>query len=94
MTLAKTDISSLAATEINISQLELQLSIIITSSKKISTIAEELLREFSAVDTGRSNGTIAPARMRLALQAAAVAPRLLAATQQQLESLNSMLSSD
>jgi hypothetical protein len=94
MTSAISDMSSLASTTTNLSQLEVQLSNIIASSKQISIIAEELLREFSALDIAGSAGTISPGRMRQALHAAAVAPRLLAATQQQLESLGSMLSAE
>jgi hypothetical protein len=80
-----------APTEPNISQLEVQLSSIITSAKEISIIAEELLREFSTLDSISANDTMSPARLRQTIQAAAVAPRLLSATLQQLDALNSML---
>jgi hypothetical protein len=72
-------------------EVEVQLSKIISSAQQIAIIAEELLREFSANEISAKSNGMTPARLRQTIQAAAVAPRLLSATQQQLDSLHSML---
>jgi hypothetical protein len=61
--------------------LEEQLATIITSARNVAVAAEELLREVS------HTGTLAKA----APHAVAMAPRLLAATEQQLLSVSAML---
>jgi hypothetical protein len=78
-------------TEVNTSELEIQLSSIIISAKEISIIAEELLREFTTLDFGSASDPISAAKLRQTKQAAAIAPRMLSATLQQLNALNSML---
>ena len=68
-----------------------QLANIITSAREIAIVAEELLREFSARETlalETLNGTEPNPQTPHAI---ALAPRLLAATQQQLTSLMAML---
>jgi hypothetical protein len=66
--------------------IEDQLAHIITSAREVAVVAEELLREFSARETinGSGSGQQMP-------HAIALAPRLIAATQQQLVSLLAML---
>ena len=63
-----------------------QLADVITSAREIAVVAEELLREFAARDAlnGMASNPLMP-------HAIALAPRLLAATQQQLTSLMAML---
>jgi hypothetical protein len=60
-----------------------QLAAIIASAREVAIVAEELLREFSARQTSAASAS--------APHAILLAPRLLAATQQQLSSLLSML---
>ena len=67
-------------------QIEDQLAHIITSAREVAIVAEELLREFSARET--INGSVSSQQMPHAIS---LAPRLLAATQQQLVSLLAML---
>jgi hypothetical protein len=62
-------------------QLEEQLATIITSARSVAVAAEELLREVS------HSGAVA----RAAPHAITMAPRLLAATEQQLLSVSAML---
>jgi hypothetical protein len=64
-------------------QLEEQLASIITSARNVAVAAEELLREVSQAG--------ADGQLRSAPHAIAVAPRLLAATEQQLLSVSAML---
>jgi hypothetical protein len=61
--------------------LEEQLATIITSARNVAVAAEELLREVS------QTGVVS----RAAPHAVAMAPRLLAATEQQLLSVSAML---
>jgi E3 ubiquitin-protein ligase DOA10 len=72
-------------------QIEAQLSSIISSAQQIAAIAEELMREFTTQNIGLTQNRIEPARIRHIIHAAAVAPLMLSATQQQLDSLTSML---
>jgi hypothetical protein len=66
--------------------IEDQLANIITSAREVAIVAEELLREFSARETIAGSGSTQPMPHAIAL-----APRLIAATQQQLLSLLAML---
>jgi hypothetical protein len=66
--------------------IEDQLAHIITSAREVAIVAEELLREFSARETIMGSGS--PQQIPHAI---ALAPRLIAATQQQLLSLLAML---
>jgi hypothetical protein len=72
-------------------QIEKQLSSIISSAQQIAAISEELMREFTTYNIGFSQSQIEPAKLRKIIHAAAVAPLMLSATQQQLDSLNSLL---
>jgi hypothetical protein len=62
-----------------------QLAAIITSARDVAVVAEELLREFAAKDVTGTPGNGVPPHAIL------LAPRLLAATQQQLNSLLAMM---
>jgi TPP-dependent 2-oxoacid decarboxylase len=66
--------------------IEDQLAHIITSAREVAIVAEELLREFSARET--ITGSVSAQQTPHAI---ALAPRLIAATQQQLLSLLAML---
>jgi hypothetical protein len=72
-----------AVTDLQQRQLEEQLATIITSARSVAVAAEELLREVSQAGA-EGSGRSAP-------HAIAVAPRLLAATEQQLLSVMAML---
>jgi hypothetical protein len=66
--------------------IEDQLAHVIQSARDVAVVAEELLRELSA-----QHGSDAPPGIRSTPHAIVLAPRLLSATQQQLESLLAML---
>jgi hypothetical protein len=72
-------------------QIEKQLSSIISAAQQIAAISEELMREFTTYNIGLSQNQLEPAKLRKVVHAAAVAPLMLSATQQQLDSLNSLL---
>jgi hypothetical protein len=72
-------------------QIEKQLSSIISAAQQIAAISEELMREFTTYNIGLSQNQLEPAKLRKIIHAAAVAPLMLSATQQQLDSLNSLL---
>ncbi|MGL5114227.1 MAG: hypothetical protein ACRC7G_06920 [Beijerinckiaceae bacterium] len=63
-----------------------QLASIIVSAREVAIVGEELLREFSTGQDAESNIAMRKMRHKVVL-----APRLLAATQQQLNSLLAML---
>jgi hypothetical protein len=69
---------------ISVVVVEEQLASIIVSARNVAVIAEELLREVATI--GENDST--PGKLQQRLN---VAPRLLAATEQQLESLLMML---
>jgi hypothetical protein len=66
--------------------IEEQLAFVISSAREVAIVAEELLREFAALEASSANGqkTSVP-------HAIVLAPRLLSATQQQLTSLLAMM---
>jgi hypothetical protein len=66
--------------------IEDQLASIIASAREVAIVGEELLREMSTAQSAESEGGIRKMRHKVIL-----APRLLAATQQQLSSLLAML---
>jgi hypothetical protein len=66
--------------------IEDQLAHVIQSARDVAVVAEELLREFSAQNVTDETSESAPVPHAIVL-----APRLLSATQQQLESLLAML---
>ena len=68
-----------------------QLADVITSAREIAIVAEELLREFSARETVARETLNGAEPNPQTPHAIALAPRLLAATQQQLTSLMVML---
>jgi hypothetical protein len=74
----------LAATQVQQQSLEDQLATIITTARNVAVVAEELLREVA--HTGGIH-SVAP-------HAVLMAPRLLAATEQQLVSVAAMLRKD
>ncbi len=69
--------------------IEDQLASIIESARSVAIVAEELLREVVTQGSSQSaEGLSSPGKLQHRLN---VAPRLLAATEQQLESLLAML---
>jgi hypothetical protein len=72
-------------------QIEKQLSSIISAAQQIAAISEELMREFTTYNMSFSQNQLEPVKLRKVIHAAAVAPLMLSATQQQLDSLNSLL---
>jgi hypothetical protein len=66
--------------------IEEQLAFVIRSAQDVAIVAEELLREFVALEAGKQAG-----HERNAPHAIVLAPRLLSATQQQLTSLLAMM---
>jgi hypothetical protein len=66
--------------------IEEQLAFVIRSAQDVAIVAEELLREFVALEAGKQAGND-----RSVPHAIVLAPRLLSATQQQLTSLLAMM---
>jgi hypothetical protein len=75
-----------ADTQTKAPTIEEQLAFVIASAREVAIVAEELLREFAALEATSANGqkTGVP-------HAVVLAPRLLSATQQQLMSLLAMM---
>jgi hypothetical protein len=71
-----------------LAEMENQLATIIESSRNVAVIAEELLREINAILSSSSDS-----EKKKIEHTVLVAPRLLAATDQQLQSLLSLLKS-
>ncbi len=65
---------------------EEQLAQVIGAARDVAVVAEELLREFVALEASAGSGVV-----RSVPHAVILAPRLLAATQQQLTSLLAMM---
>jgi hypothetical protein len=66
--------------------IEEQLAFVIRSAQDVAIVAEELLREFVALEASKQDGND-----RSIPHAIVLAPRLLSATQQQLTSLLAMM---